>query len=173
VRFIGNQDTLYTYAGSQYFYSCYMEGDVDFIFGGAAAVIEDCVIVSLDRHSDNNGYVTAASTMMTDPYGYLFLNSRFESDAAPGTVWLGRPWHPGGNPDAIGSVVIRNCYLGAHIRAEGWTDMSGFKASDARYFEYKNEGPGAIASDSRRQLTDEQAEPFTIENVLGGWNPRK
>jgi pectin methylesterase-like acyl-CoA thioesterase len=173
VRFIGNQDTLYTYSGSQYFYDCYMEGDIDFIFGGAAAVFEKCEIVSLDLKSLDNGYVTAASTMITQHYGFLFIHCRFTSDAAPGTVWLGRPWHPSGNPDAIGSVVIRECYLGAHFRAEGWTDMSGFKASDARFYEYKNEGPGAIRSETRRQLTDEQAQQFIADHMLDGWNPRK
>ncbi len=172
VRFIGNQDTLYTNGGTQYFYQCYIEGDVDFIFGGARAVFEECTIYSYNRGSDtNNGYVTAASTMITEPYGYLILNSRLESDAAAGTVHLGRPWHPSGNPDAIASVVYMNTYLGAHINPEGWTDMSGFSAKDARFFEYKNFGPGAVVNESRRQLTDEEAKQYTIENVLKGWNP--
>lgn len=174
VRFIGNQDTLYTNGGSQYFYQCYIEGDVDFIFGGARAVFEDCDIFSLDRGSStNNGYVTAASTLITEPYGYLFLNSRMLSNAPDGTVHLGRPWHPGGNPDAIASVVFKNSYLGPHINPEGWTDMSGFLASDARFFEYQNYGPGAVANESRRQLTEEEAQVYTIENVLKGWNPKE
>lgn len=174
VRFIGNQDTLYTNGGSQYFYQCYIEGDVDFIFGGARAVFEDCDIVSHDRGSStNNGYVTAASTLITEPYGYLFINSRLLSNAPDGTVHLGRPWHPGGNPDAIASVVFINCYLGAHINPQGWTDMSGFLASDARFYEYQNYGPGAVINESRRQLTDEEAQAYTIENVLKGWNPKE
>ncbi|WP_199620690.1 pectate lyase [Paenibacillus alkalitolerans] len=173
VRFIGNQDTLLTNGGTQYFYQCYIEGDVDFIFGGSRAVFEECVIHSLDRGSStNNGYITAASTMITEPYGYLILNSKLTSDAAPGTVWLGRPWHPGGNPDAIASVVYMNTEMGAHINPIGWTDMSGFSAADARFYEYKNYGPGAVITDTRRQLTDEQAAMWTIENVLKGWNPK-
>lgn len=174
VRFIGNQDTLYTNGGSQYFYQCYIEGDVDFIFGGARAVFEECEIFSLDRKSStNNGYVTAASTLINEPYGYLFINSRLLSNAPDGTVHLGRPWHPGGNPDAIASVVFMNSYLGAHINPEGWTDMSGFSAADARFYEYQNYGPGAVINESRRQLTDEEAKEYTIENVLKGWNPKE
>lgn len=172
VRFIGNQDTLLTNGGTQYFYRCYIEGDVDFIFGGSSAVFEECTIHSLDRGSStNNGYITAASTMITEPYGYLILNSKLTSDAAPGTVWLGRPWHPGGNPDAIASVVYMNCEMGAHINPIGWTDMSGFSAADARLYEYKNYGPGAAVTDTRRQLSDEEASGWTVENVLKGWNP--
>jgi PelA/Pel-15E family pectate lyase len=175
VRFLGNQDTLLTNGGTQYFYESYIEGDVDFIFGGARAVFEDTVIHSLDRgSSSNNGYITAASTMITEPYGYLFLNCELTSDAAKGTVYLGRPWHPGGNPDAIASVVFMNSYLGEHIHPQGWTDMSGFSAKDARFYEYNNHGPGAIEEEtnSRRFLTDEEASEWTIENVLKGWNPK-
>ncbi|CAM3431532.1 pectate lyase [Marinicrinis lubricantis] len=174
VRFIGNQDTLYTNSGTQYFYQCYIEGDVDFIFGGASAVFEETQIHSYDRGSEtNNGYITAASTMITEPYGYLFLNSRLTSDAAPGTVYLGRPWHPSGNPDAIGSVVFMNTYMGDHIHPQGWTDMSGFSYKDARFFEYNNTGPGVAVNEDRRQLTDEEAAKWTVENVLKGWNPKE
>lgn len=174
VRFIGNQDTLLTNGGTQYFYQCYIEGDVDFIFGGSRAVFEACTIHSLDRgSSSNNGYITAASTMITEPYGYLFLNSRLTSNAAAGTVWLGRPWHPSGNPDAIASVVYMNCEMGAHINPIGWTDMSGFFAADARFYEYNSSGPGTAVTDTRRQLTDEQAKTWKIENVLKGWNPNQ
>ncbi|WP_462409491.1 pectinesterase family protein [Neobacillus sp. Marseille-QA0830] len=173
-RFIGNQDTLYVNGGTQYFYQSYIEGDVDFIFGRSSAVFEDCGIFSLDRGSTtNNGYVTAASTLITEPYGYLFLNSRFLSNAPNGTVYLGRPWHPSGDPNAIGSVVIMNSYLGPHIIPQGWTDMSGFSYKDARFYEYHNNGPGTVSNDDRRQLTDDEAEQYTIENVLKGWNPKE
>lgn len=119
--------------------------------------------------STDNGYISAASTHINEPYGFLFLNNKFTSSAAPGTVYLGRPWHPGGDPDAIASVVFKNNDLGAHIHPEGWTDMSGFSAKDARFHEYQNKGPGA--NPDRPQLTEEEAEAVTIENVLKGWNP--
>ena len=173
-RFIGNQDTLYVNGGTQYFYQSYIEGDVDFIFGRSSAVFEECDIFSLDRGSStNNGFVTAASTLITEPYGYLFLNSKLLSNAPAGTVYLGRPWHPSGDPNAIGSVVFMNSYLGPHIIAQGWTDMSGFSYKDARFYEYKNYGPGAVINEDRRQLSDEEAKRYTIENVLKGWNPKE
>jgi pectin methylesterase-like acyl-CoA thioesterase len=173
-RFIGNQDTLYVNGGTQYFYQSYIEGDVDFIFGRSSAVFEECDIFSLDRGSStNNGFVTAASTLITEPYGYLFLNSKLLSNAPAGTVYLGRPWHPSGDPNAIGSVVFMNSYLGPHIITQGWTDMSGFSYKDARFYEYKNYGPGAVINEDRRQLSDEEAKQYTIENVLKGWNPKE
>ncbi len=173
-RFIGNQDTLYVNGGTQYFYQSYIEGDVDFIFGRSSAVFEECEIFSLDRGSStNNGFVTAASTLITEPYGYLFLNSKLLSNAPAGTVYLGRPWHPSGDPNAIGSVVFMNSYLGPHIIEQGWTDMSGFSYKDARFNEYKNYGPGAVINEDRRQLSDEEAKLYNIENVLKGWDPKE
>src|SRR5699024_4128840 len=88
VRFFGHQDTLFVRSGSQYFNQVYVEGDVDFIFGAARAVFEDSIIQSLDRGSTtNNGYITAASTSIDDPFGILIVGSKITSDAAPGSVY--------------------------------------------------------------------------------------
>lgn len=161
----GNQDTLYANAGRQYYNKCRIIGDVDFIFGGATAVFDDCEIISSVRVK--GGYVTAASTDIAN-YGYLFLNCKLTSDAAANTVYLGRPWRK----DAY--VVYKTCYMGAHIRQAGWTTMSGNLPENARFFEYKNTGPGAVVNSSRRQLSDAQAAEFTVEKLMKGsdnWNP--
>ncbi|MCZ8519799.1 MULTISPECIES: pectinesterase family protein [Paenibacillus] len=174
-RFIGNQDTLYPNLGRQYFADSYIEGDVDFIFGAATAVFENSRIHSLDRGSDsNNGYVTAASTLNTNPYGYLFINCRLTSDPGmKGTVSLGRPWQPGGNTSAVASVVFKNTHMGSHITGTGWVDMGASQAANARFFEYGSRGPGAIASPTRPQLTKEQADLHTPEAYFGDWEPKK
>ena len=62
-RFLGKQDTLYVRDGSQLYEKCYIEGDVDFIFGAARTVFESCEIRSL-VHSRREpgavqGYVAA------------------------------------------------------------------------------------------------------------------
>lgn len=172
VRFLGHQDTLYANQGRQYFSDCYIEGDVDFIFGAAQAVFENCQIHSLDRNKDINGYITAASTSINDAYGFLFIDCEFTADTAADTVYLGRPWHPGGDPDAIAAVVIRDSQLGKHIKKAGWTQMSGFSPAEARLFEYNNYGPGAVTNSSRRTLTEKQAQEFTIKDVLKDWKPQ-
>ncbi|MDU4660268.1 MAG: pectinesterase family protein, partial [Clostridium butyricum] len=46
-RFIGNQDTLYANKKRQYYHNCFICGDVDFIFGGAQAVFDNCEIKSV------------------------------------------------------------------------------------------------------------------------------
>jgi pectin methylesterase-like acyl-CoA thioesterase len=155
----------------------YIVGDVDFIYGRATAVFENATIRSLDRRSSNNGYVTAASTA-PDTRGFLFMESRFVSDAAPGTVFLGRPWHPGGDPAVINSVVVRDSWLGAHIRTPAWTDMGGYSWRDAEFYEADNTGPGAVSGDEdvdgRPQLRGSDAALHTRGAYLSGsdgWAP--
>ncbi|MBO4205826.1 pectinesterase family protein, partial [Micromonospora echinofusca] len=182
VRFLGNQDTLYhnsansSTIGRAYFRNCYVEGDVDFIFGRGTGVFDRCEIRSLSRgSSSNNGYVTAPSTMIGNPYGFLFTQCTLTTDSAVAqSVHLGRPWHPGGDVNAIGQVVFRDSVLGAHVKDAPWTDMSGFSWRDARFFEYHNSGPGATVTADRPQLTDAQAPTYTAQRYLAGtdgWNP--
>jgi pectin methylesterase-like acyl-CoA thioesterase len=36
------QDTLCNNAGRHYFYDCYIEGSIDFVFGNARSLYQDC-----------------------------------------------------------------------------------------------------------------------------------
>lgn len=40
VRVLGSQDTLCDDAGSHYFYQCYIQGNIDFIFGNAKSLYQ-------------------------------------------------------------------------------------------------------------------------------------
>ncbi|MDT9696041.1 pectinesterase family protein [Streptomyces sp. P17] len=179
--FLGNQDTLLTDSpklttvSRVYVRDSYIEGDVDFVYGRATTVIERSVIRALSRGSaTNNGYITAASTWKGNPYGFLITDSKVVSDAPEGSFHLGRPWHPGGEPDAIAQVLIRNTELPAAIKATPWTDMSGFSWKDARFTEYRNYGPGAGVTPDRPQMSDADAATHTVANYLkgtDGWAP--
>ncbi|MFJ8539915.1 pectinesterase family protein [Streptomyces sp. NPDC093591] len=179
--FLGNQDTLMTESpklttvSRVYIRDSYIEGDVDFIYGRATTVIEKSVIRALNRGSTtNNGWITAASTWKDNPYGFLITDSEIVSDAPAGSFHLGRPWHPGGQPDAIAQVLIRNTKLPAAIKGTPWTDMSGFSWRDARFTEYQNYGPGAAVTADRPQMSDEDARTHTIARYLqgtDGWKP--
>lgn len=183
VRILGNQDTLQPSSPNAatvsraYYRDCYIEGDVDFIFGRGTAVFDRCEIRSLNRGSaDNNGYVTAASTSIANPYGYLFTQCTLTapSDVAAASVHLGRPWHPSGDVNAIAQVLYRDSVLGAHIKGSPWTDMSGFSWRDARFTEYHNSGPGSTITADRPQLSDADAPQYTAQKYLAGgdgWNP--
>lgn len=166
----GNQDTLCLYGGTQYFETCYIAGDVDFIFGNSQAYFEQCEICSLNRGSNsNNGYITAASTLATANYGFVFHNCNLTcaSGTAKKSVHLGRPWCPNGSNVNKGAVAFINCTMGAHIKDAPWTSMSGVSASHGRFYEYKSTGKGAVVNNSRPQLSDWNAAQYTKQNVLG------
>ncbi|KUH37524.1 MULTISPECIES: pectinesterase family protein [Streptomyces] len=181
--FKGNQDTLMTDSprldaiSRVYVRDAYIEGDVDFVYGRATTVIERSLIRALDRGSaTNNGYVTAASTWKDNPYGFLITRSRIVSDAPAGTYHLGRPWHPGGNPDAVGQVLIRETELPAAVKSSPWTDMGGYSWRDARFSEYRNHGPGAGVTADRPQMSAERAADHEVADYLAGhdgWAPHR
>lgn len=118
--FIGPKQFAPRRVGRQYFRRCRIEGDVDFIFGGARAYFEGCEIRSLNRNMDVNGYVTAASTPEGEPYGFVFHGCSFTAlqDVAPDSVYLGRPWRE------WAQTVLIDCWLGQHIKREGWWDWN-------------------------------------------------
>lgn len=137
VALLGNQDTLYVktvdpnIVSRAYFKSCYVEGDIDFIFGRGTFVLNHCTIHYLtSRQRDKGGFIVAPSTDSRNPRGILIINSQFTAE--PGTpnssIYLGRAWDEsqgdvtkyaanvasGVHPN--GEVVIRDSQLGPHIR---------------------------------------------------------
>ena len=185
VKILGHQDTLFTNSGRQYFFKCYIAGHVDFIFGAGKSVFDDCDIISLDRGSrTNNGYITAASTPVSQRYGFLFLRSRLKKERpsmAPASVTLGRPWHPFADPDAVASVAFIDTWMDDHIGQKGWDRMSSvdstgtriwYEPQSARFAEYGSRGPGALRSQSRRVLSSKDAAKITPAAVLDGWMPQ-
>ena len=170
-RLIGNQDTLYTYGRygkdggikRNYFLDCYIEGTTDFIFGPSIAYFENCTL-----HSKKNSYVTAASTLPGEKYGYVFHNCRLTAAEGIDKCYLGRPW------GAYAKTVFIRCYLGSHILPAGWHDWEKSGKPDTKknsyYAEYKNFGPGAAGKKERvkwsRQLTEKQAAEYTFEKVM-------
>ncbi len=122
--------------GEHSFHSCYIEGDVDFIFGGARALFNDCEIHSLDRGEEINGYAAAPCTPEGEEWGFVFLRCRFTSHCAPGTVYLGRPW------GEYGKTAVIGCDLGAHIHPEGFDDW-GKPHGNLDFILSGNRGPGA------------------------------
>ncbi len=159
----------------QYYKGCYIEGEVDFIFGGATAYFEACTFFSKDVDREVKGYVTAPSTPEGLPFGYVMEGCRFLSDCPEQSVYLGRPWREWGR------TVLLRCELGAHIKAAGWDDWGKEMAHVTSFFaEYACKGPGAVGGGEAlrpgwcHMLDEGEAELYTRENVLkgeDGWMP--
>ncbi len=167
VGFVGYQDTLLAHASSskiarQYFYKCYITGNVDFIYGDGRSYFEDCDIVGRYTQYKKDGCFTAPRTATENAYGYVFDNCRFtaENGIGEGTYRLARPW------GADASATFLNCYMSSCVKAEGYGDMSGNSYKNARFAEYHSFGAGAVINDSRRQLNDSQVSDYSIKNVF-------
>lgn len=184
VTLTGNQDTLFVDAGRSYFRDVRIIGHVDFIFGAGQAVFERATIEARNRvGKDPVAYITAPSTHVAMPFGFLFLDCRLvrhDADVPEGSVKLGRPWHPGGDPAANGSAVFRDCFMDDHIAEDGYSPISstvdGVRTwfdlePGSRFFEHGSHGPGAKVGPRRPQLDDAAVRYYTRENVLGDWKP--
>jgi polygalacturonase len=185
VRLLGNQDTLY--AGSrnctpdgasciptrQYYADCYIEGNVDFIFGDGKAVFDRCEIHST---AHRGGYITAQSKHYPEEdSGFVLTHCKLTADpAAEPPIYLGRPWRP------YSYVVYLHTEMGAHIDPAGWREWhpGDTHSLDTSYYaEFDSTGPGA--SNSARDphthfLTPQQAAQYDPAIFLAGtdhWNP--
>lgn len=135
--FVGPGEFRPRVQGRHLFEDCLVEGDVDFIFGSAAALFRRCEIRSLSLPPGKAGYLTAASTPEGAERGFYFIDCRLSGNAAPGTVFLGRPWRP------FARTAFLRCRLGPHVAPAGWSDWA--EASDrasVSYVEGGNSGPG-------------------------------
>ena len=167
VRLLGDQDTFLVNENSRaYMADSYVEGTVDFIFGGGTMVFERTTV---HEKRTTGGPITAASTPATRKYGLLFYKCTVTSTVG-NTTQLGRPWRP------AGQVLFRESTLTAAIRtSQPWIDMSENSWKKARFSEYRNTGAGAGTNANRPQLPDSQAADHTPQKYLAGndgWNPR-
>ncbi|MFE6283816.1 pectinesterase family protein [Streptomyces sp. NPDC057877] len=183
-RFLGHQDTLYADTRSldayarHYYAHCYVEGDVDFVFGRATAVYEHCHFRTLTRTDLSTapyGFVFAPSTAGPNPHGYLVLRSRVTSEAPDAFYELARPWVPSSDPTAVPMLTVRDTWLGPGIDAvTPYANMrDAYPWQSMRFREYANTGPGAavLVPDNRPQLTPAEATGHTRGAYLGDWRP--
>jgi pectinesterase len=184
VRLLAHQDTLFVDTTAldafdrQYFRHCHIEGDVDFVFGRATAVFEECRFHTLQRDVSftPKGMVFAPSTARANPYGILAVRSRITSGAQDGAYKLARPWVPSYETTAWPSLVVRDTWIGPGIDPVApYTNMrDAYPWGTMRFREFRNSGPGAAITvpDNRPQLTAAEAESLTKAAYLGDWCPR-
>ncbi|PKA52941.1 Pectinesterase/pectinesterase inhibitor PPE8B [Apostasia shenzhenica] len=179
----GYQDSLYAHSLRQFYRDCRISGTVDFIFGNAAAAIQNCQITARLALPDQKNTVTAQGRK--DPNqntGFVlqFCNFTAAADlAASGNqtatpTYLGRPWKE------YSKTAILQSYMGSVIRPEGWLPWNGdFALTTLDYAEYMNFGPGSGLSGRVKwpgfhAITDSsQAANFTVAQFIDGnlWLP--
>lgn len=178
---IGYQDTLYVYSQRQFFRECDIYGTVDFIFGNAAVVFQQCnmyarkpmpnqrnTITAQDRKdpNQNTGISIHACRIVATP----------ELEASKGSIptYLGRPWK------LYSRTVYLLSYMGDHIHPRGWLEWDGTFALNTLYYgEYLNSGPGGAVGQrvkwpGYRMITSPvEAGKFTVGQFIVGssWLP--
>lgn len=186
-KMIGHQDTLFTgplpkkekepggfrgptefakrIPGRQLYEDCYIEGEIDFIFGSAIAYFKNCELYALNRNKDINAFYTAPSTYEEQKYGYVFESCRFTGNCPDKTVCLSRPWR------IYAKAVFLRCYISSQITDYAFHDWNKPESHKTCYYaEYKCFGEGSDTSkrpEYTHQLTDAEALDYTQEKVLG------
>ncbi len=160
-RIMGNQDTFLTRSGARHLIKdCFIEGDVDFIFGGGAVIFDSCVINS----NRGNSHITAPATDKNWTFGYVFQNCQVTANRGVTNVFFARPWHN------YPKVTFMYCYLGSHIAPAGWANPWNLEQDNCTFAEYENYGPGSDVSkrvDWSVQLNESIAAVYTKEFIFG------
>ncbi|KAL3531496.1 hypothetical protein ACH5RR_010818 [Cinchona calisaya] len=179
--FVAYQDTLYVHSLRQFYRDCDVYGTVDFIFGNAAVVFQNCSLFARRPNPNQQNIFTAQGR--EDPNqntGISILNCKVAAAADLLPVlssfrnYLGRPW----------KEYSRTVYLLSNIESlihpAGWLPWSGdFALSTLYYGEYRNRGPGSNTSarvnwPGYRVITNTtEASQFTVGNFIQGnsWIP--
>ncbi|XP_047056784.1 probable pectinesterase 53 [Lolium rigidum] len=160
-RILGAQDTLYDHSGRHYYKDCYIEGSIDFIFGNALSLYEDCHVHAIAR---DYGALTAQNRQsMLEDTGFSFLNCRVTGS---GALYLGRAW------GTFSRVVFAYTHMDDIIVPRGWYNWGDpSRELTVFYGQYKCTGPGASYSGRvswSRELTDQEAKPFISLSFIDG-----
>ncbi|KAL9233330.1 hypothetical protein vseg_008348 [Gypsophila vaccaria] len=179
--FEGYQDTLYTHSMRQFYKQCDIYGTVDFIFGNAAVVLQDCNILPRQPLKGQFNVITAQGR--TDPnqntgisIHNCSITATYDLSSSNYTVntYFGRPWK------LYSTTIYMQSYIDRFIDPTGWRAWSGDFALDTLYYaEYNNTGPG---SNTTNRVTwpgyhvidnSDTASNFTVSNFIVGdfWLP--
>ncbi|XP_027335387.1 pectinesterase 2-like [Abrus precatorius] len=178
--FEGYQDTLYVHSDRQFYRECNIYGTVDFIFGNAAVVFQNCNIFARNPPNKVNTITAQGRTDPNQNTGISIHNSKVTaaSDLKPVQnsvkTYLGRPWKQ------YSRTVFMKTNLDSLINPAGWLEWTGnFALSTLYYGEYMNTGPGASTSGRVKWpgyhviTRASEASKFTVGNFIAGnsWLP--
>lgn len=169
------QDTL-RLDGRVYVRDCYVEGDVDYVWGGGTVYFDHCTF-----HSVNNGYLVQSRNGEAN-YGYVFVDCTLTGTPNVERYVLARI-EPVRFP--YSHVAFIDCKIGSFLSPVGWmldkapgADKPS-PADHVHYWEYRSTDLAGKPVDvsarlpASRQLTSEEAAQMRdAVHVLRGWDPR-
>lgn len=177
----GYQDTLYVHANRQFYRDCQIYGTIDFIFGNAIAVLQNCdIFVRRPMNSQSNMITAQGRDKESETTGIVIHGCRVrpapEFARVKGSFrsYLGRPWK------RFSRTVFMKTDLDGLIDPKGWTEWRGsYGLSTLFYGEYMNTGTGASTEQRVKWPgfhvlnSPQEASPFTVNKFIQGqfWLP--
>ncbi|KAK7358842.1 hypothetical protein VNO77_00782 [Canavalia gladiata] len=177
----GNQDTLFTRSLRQFYKSCRIVGNIDFIFGNSAAIFQDCQILIDPRgvNPESSDYNTITAQGRIDPAqtaGFVFHNCLFNGTEEYMALYhknpkvhnnyLGRPWKD------FSRAVIIHSFLEVIITPKGWSTWTGdFALKKLYYGEVENSGPGSNLSQRvpwSSKIPANHVSTYSVQNFIQG-----
>ena len=172
--FLSFQDTL-KLSGTVFIRDCYIEGDVDFIWGTGTCFFTNCEIKSITSGSCITQIRNTARNN-----GDVFVDCRLTRAPGVTNAWLSRI---DASVYPYSHVAWINCAMDPELlRPVAWQSTRSTTNSDAtlRFWEYPihRSHPGKIRStqaggppNSRQITAGEAAQMRDAKTVLGGWQP--
>jgi pectinesterase len=146
----GYQDTLYTHALRQYYRDCTISGTIDFVFGDAIAVFQNCTFIVRKPLQSQQCIVTAQGRKeIHQPSGIViqdcYIVSENHNVKLEHKAYLARPWKN------FSRTIFMNSYIGDFIQPDGYMPWQGPNGTltgmnTCFYAEYNNVGPGSDKS---------------------------
>lgn len=173
--FKGYQNTLYARSKRQFYRDCHIYGTIDFIFGNAAVVLQNCdIFVRKPNENQKNVIVAQGRKGPDENTGISIQGSRIRP--APDFIgvkniptFLGRPWRK------YSRTVIFETDIDGFIDPAGWLPWDGsVHLNTLFYAEYNNIGRGA-STEHRAKWPGfhvfkswKEASPFTVNKFIKG-----
>ncbi|CAI9767834.1 unnamed protein product [Fraxinus pennsylvanica] len=167
------QDTLYVHSLRQFYRECDIYGTVDFIFGNAAAVFQNCNLYPRLPLPNQFNAITAQGRMDPNQNTGISIQNcmiRPADDLNTTSIqtYLGRPWKE------FSRTIYMQSYIDGFINPLGWHEWLGeFALNTSYYGEFNNRGAGSNTSGRVNwpgfhviQSTD--AANFTVSTFLLG-----
>ncbi|KAG1342564.1 pectinesterase [Cocos nucifera] len=182
-RMGGYQDTLYAQSHFQFYRGCIITGTIDFVFGDASAVFQNCLFLLRRPLPNQQNIVTAHGRSYShESTGFVIQHCRIKADRSLRAIgehkvdsYLARPWK------AYSRAIFLENQIGSFIHPAGYLAWDGDFALDTLYYaEYNNKGEGSnvtarVKWPGVHVIDRTTADKYTVANFIEGkrWIPSR